>query len=349
MSNRERSEKYQLPSGHPGVPAARTGVLLINLGTPEGTDYFSMRRYLGEFLSDPRVIEVPKLIWQPVLNGIILTFRPRKSGKAYRAIWDRETNESPLRRLTRQQADKLQQKLAPQGIMVDWAMRYGVPSIGDKLAEMQAKGCRRILLMALYPQYSATTTATAYDHSFRALMKMRWQPAIRTAGPYHDHPAYIQALAQSVTNHITTLPEEPEIVLASYHGLPQKYFDKGDPYHCHCHKTTRLLRQALGWPEEKLRTTFQSRFGPQQWLQPYTDVTVDALIQQGIRRITVISPGFAADCVETLEEINQELRHRFLSAGGKQFSMVPCLNDSPGGIAMLETLVRQELSGWCKQ
>lgn len=346
MSNRPHSVDHHLPAGHPAIPAAQTGVLLINLGTPEATDYFSMRRYLREFLSDRRVIEVSPLIWQPILNGIILTFRPGKSGKAYQAIWDQETNESPLRRITRQQAEGLQQHLSQQGVRVEWAMRYGVPSIAEKLEAMRAAGCRKILLMALYPQYSATTTATAYDHSFRALMKMRWQPAIRTASPYHDHPAYIAALADSVRAHIASLPEEPEVVLASYHGLPQKYFDKGDPYHCHCHKTTRLLRTALGWDEARLRTTFQSRFGPQQWLQPYTDHTVAELAQKGIKHLSIITPGFAADCVETLEEIAQEVRDEFLAHGGTQFSFIPCLNDSDSGLRMLETLVQQELAGW---
>ena len=339
--------KHVLPAGHPPVAAPKIGVLLMNLGTPEATDYFSMRRYLGEFLSDRRVIEVNPILWQLVLNGIILTFRPRKSGAAYRAIWDKETNESPLRRITRQQSDQLKSRFADQDqVVIDWAMRYGVPSVRDKLAALKEQGCQRILLLALYPQYSATTTATAYDQSFRALMKMRWQPAVRTAPPYHDHPAYIDALAQSLTDHLATLPQEPEVVLASYHGLPKKYFDKGDPYHCHCYKTTRLLREKLGWDEGRLRTTFQSRFGPQEWLKPYTDHTVEELARQGIKRLSIITPGFSSDCVETLEEIDQEVRHIFENLGGEQFSTVPCLNDSAPGMAMIETLVRQELAGW---
>ena len=335
-----------LPAGHPLVKTPKIGVLLMNLGTPEATDYFSMRRYLGEFLSDRRVIEVNPILWQVVLNAIILTFRPCKSGKNYQAIWDTETNESPLRRITRQQNDAVKARFADQGVVVDWAMRYGVPTIAEKLALLKEHGCQKILLMALYQQYSATTTATAYDQCFRALMKMRWQPAIRTASAYHDHPAYIDALAQSLTDHLATLPEQPEMVLASYHGLPQKYLMKGDPYHCHCHKTTRLLREKLGWPEERLKTTFQSRFGPQQWLQPYTDKTVEALARDGVKRLTIISPGFSSDCVETLEEINQEVRHIFTEAGGTHFSMVPCLNDSDVSINMIEKLVREEAAGW---
>ncbi|MGI9379556.1 MAG: ferrochelatase, partial [Methyloligellaceae bacterium] len=263
--------------GHPKISVGRIGVLLINLGTPDGTDYWSMRRYLKEFLSDSRVIEWPKIYWWPILNGIVLSRRPQKSGEAYESIWNKELDESPLRTITRSQSEKLSEQLSGQGndLIIDWAMRYGNPSIGSIVRRLQEQGCDRILAVPLYPQYSATTTATVNDKLFSSLQQMRWQPTIRIAPPYFDEPFYIRALADSIRTHLATLDWEPEIVLTSYHGIPQSYFKKGDPYHCHCLKTTRLLREELGWDENRLRVTFQSRFGPEEWLQPYTDKTVE--------------------------------------------------------------------------
>ena len=336
------------PAGHPAVKFGRIGVLLVNLGTPDGTDYWSMRRYLGEFLSDRRVIEVNPLIWQPILNLVILTTRPSKSGKAYKSIWNKDLDESPLRTSTRAQGEKLSQRLAVLGpkLVVDWAMRYGNPSIPERLKVLQAEGCERILVFPLYPQYAAATTATVNDKTFETLAKMRWQPALRTVPPYHDDPAYISALASSVRTHLAKLPWKPEVVLASFHGIPQRYFDAGDPYHCHCMKTARLLREALGWDKAMLHATFQSRFGREEWLKPYTDKTVEALGKSGVKRIAVITPGFASDCLETLEEIAVENAEIFHHAGGEQFSHIPCLNDSEDGMRLLETVVRRELMGW---
>lgn len=338
----------QLPAGHPTIAFGRIGVLLINLGTPDGTDYWSMRRYLKEFLSDRRVIETSRLIWWPVLNGIILTTRPSRSGRAYASIWNKERNESPLRTITRSQAERLAAALAselPQ-VTVDWAMRYGQPSIADRIRSLKSAGCDRIVLFALYPQYASATTATVFDKAFDALKEMRWQPAVRTSPPYHDDASYIEALASSIGTHLGSLSWQPEAMLASFHGLPKEYFEKGDPYHCQCAKTTRLLRAALGWDESRLRMTFQSRFGPAEWLQPYTDETVVALARAGVRNLAVITPGFAADCVETLEEIAVEAGHLFRQNGGENFTVVPCLNDSDAGMAMLKSLVLRELQGW---
>ncbi len=335
-----------LPEGHPQVRNARVGVLLVNLGTPDGTDYRSMRRYLKEFLSDPRVIEVPKLAWWPILNLVILSRRPQKSGEAYRRIWNRERDESPLRTITRAQGEKLADAMAADGVMVDWAMRYGQPSIPDRVKALKDAGCERILLAPLYPQYSASTTATANDKAFDALRKMRWQPAVRTLPPYHDDPAYIDALALSLTEGLTKLDFEPEVVLTSYHGLPADYLRKGDPYHCHCQKTTRLLRERLGWDRDRLRLTFQSRFGPTEWLKPYTVETVKELAEAGVKRIAVVMPGFSADCIETLDEIAIENAHVFHEHGGEKFAAIPCLNDSEIGMGLIEGLVRRELMGW---
>lgn len=337
-----------LPEGHPAVAFGRVGVLLVNLGTPDGTDYRSMRRYLKEFLSDRRVIEWPRIVWWPILNGIVLSRRPQKSGKAYEAIWNTELDESPLRTITRSQSDKLGAALSDLGarLTVDWAMRYGQPSIPDRIAGLQAAGCERILLFPLYPQYSASTTATVNDKAFETLMAMRWQPALRVVPPYHDEPVYIEALADSIRESVAGLDWEPEVVLASYHGIPQSYFQKGDPYHCHCQKTTRLLRNALGWDEDKLRITFQSRFGPEEWLQPYTDETVEDLAKQGVKRLAIINPGFVSDCLETLEEIAGEAGEIFHEHGGEQFAHIPCLNDGLGGMRVIEHMVRRELQGW---
>lgn len=337
-----------LPADHPPVRFGRVGVLIVNLGTPEATDYWSMRRYLKEFLSDPRVIEVPRLVWWPILNVIILTTRPKKSGEAYEAIWNRARNESPLKTTTRAQSDLLAEAFAgtDDRIVVDWAMRYGKPPIAERLAALQAQGCEKILVVPLYPQYAASTTATVNDKVFEAFSKMRWQPALRTAAPWHDDPVYIDALATSLTRHLESLDFEPEVVLASFHGLPQSYLLKGDPYHCHCHKTARLLRERLGWSEDRLRITFQSRFGSQPWLQPYTDETVKELARNGVKRLAIVTPGFVADCVETLEEIAIQNGEFFHEAGGEKFAAIPCLNDSPEGMRVLETVVARELQGW---
>ncbi len=336
-----------LPAGHPAVKAPKVGVVLINLGTPDGTDFRSMWRYLREFLSDPRVIELPRIIWYPILYGIVLNTRPGKSGANYRKIWNTEKDESPLRTYTRSQAEKLSAALAEEPtVIVDWAMRYGSPSTKSVVDRLVAAGCDRILSVPLYPQYSATTTATANDQLFRALMKLRWAPAVRTLPPYFDEPAYIDALARSIETHLATLDFEPEVVVASYHGIPKPYFEKGDPYHCHCQKTTRLLRARLGWDEKRLITCFQSRFGAQEWLQPYTDKTVEKLAQDGVKSIAVINPGFSSDCIETLEEIAQEAAEIFHEAGGENFAHIPCLNDSEEGMAVIETVVRKELAGW---
>jgi ferrochelatase len=322
-------------------------VLLVNLGTPEGTTYWPMRRYLSEFLSDRRVIEYPRWVWQPILQGIVLSTRPKKSGALYASIWNRERNESPLRTFTRAQAEKLAAELAGEGdLIVDWAMRYGVPTIGERLTALQAEGCERVLLFPLYPQYSATTTATVNDVAFDALKAMRWQPALRTVPAYHDEPVYIDALAESVEAHLAVLEFEPEHVIASYHGVPLSYFRKGDPYHCHCQKTSRLLAERLGWPEGRLITTFQSRFGPEEWLQPYTDKTVERLAREGVKRLAIINPGFVSDCLETLEEIAVQNREIFLDHGGESFSHIPCLNDSPLGMRVISSIVARELQGW---
>lgn len=349
MKNSESTEQNMasLPTDHPNVRFGKVGVLLVNLGTPDATDYKSMRRYLREFLSDKRVIEWSRLFWYPILYGIVLNTRPGKVGKAYDTIWNRDLDESYLRTYTRNQSDQL--SLALKGhpsIMVDWAMRYGQPSIADKLTALKDAGCERILLFPLYPQYAASTTATVNDKAFETLMAMRWQPALRTVPPYHDDPAYIEAIAGSIQSHLAGLDWEPERVLASFHGIPQSYFQKGDPYHCHCMKTTRLVREHLGWDKDRLMTTFQSRFGPEEWLQPYTDKTLEKLAQEGMKRIAVINPGFVSDCLETLEEIAVEAGETFHANGGEHFSHIPCLNDSPSGMRVIEAVVRRELQGW---
>jgi protoporphyrin/coproporphyrin ferrochelatase len=335
------------PKDHPRVAFGRIGVLLVNLGTPDATDYWSMRRYLKEFLSDRRVIETNPVLWWFILNGPILTKRPYSSGEAYRSIWNKELDESPLRTITRSQAEQVRAGLAAHpSVIVDWAMRYGNPSIASRIEALAAQGCERLLVFPLYPQYAAATTATVNDKAFDVLKTLRWQPALRTVPPYYDDPVYIEALAQSLRAHLAALDFEPEVVLASFHGLPKEYFDKGDPYHCHCAKTTRLLREALGWDEGRLRMTFQSRFGKAEWLQPYTDKTIEALAQDGIKRLAVITPGFVADCVETLEEIAVENRDIFLEHGGEKYSVVPCLNDSEAGIGVLLEVIKRELRGW---
>ncbi|WP_334175418.1 ferrochelatase [Pseudoxanthobacter sp.] len=325
----------------------RIGVLIVNLGSPEGTDYRSMRRYLGEFLSDRRVIEVPRWFWLPLLNLVILSTRPQRSGRAYEAIWNRERNEAPLVTITRAQAAKLAEAFADApAVIVDWAMRYGRPSVAERLGRLVAAGCERVLVVPLYPQYAAATTATVNDVAFDALKAMRRQPALRTAADWHDDPVYIAALAASIESQIAALGFEPEVVLASFHGVPVEYVEKGDPYAAQCRTTVRLLRERLGWGEDRLQLTFQSRFGRAEWLQPYTDRTVEALARRGVKRLAVVMPGFVADCLETLEEIGVENATLFRENGGRDFAALACLNDSAGGMAVLEAVVRRELAGW---
>ncbi len=343
MATREIS----LPGGHPPVALGHIGVLLINLGTPDGTSYWPMRRYLKEFLSDRRVIEINRVAWWFILNGIVLTTRPQRSGHAYERIWNRELDESPLRTITRAQADGLASQFAGEPrIVVDWAMRYGTPAIDPVIQRLKGQGCDRILLFPLYPQYSAATVATALDKAFDVLKTMRWQPTIRAVPPYHDHPAYIDALARSVRAHLSQLQWKPDVIVASFHGLPEASLAMGDPYHCHCQKTTRLLRNALALPEDKLVIAFQSRFGRAEWLKPYTDDKVAELARGGARNILAITPGFAADCVETLEEIAIGTRGVFIDNGGQNFSLVPCLNANMESLAMLKEIVGRELLGW---
>jgi protoporphyrin/coproporphyrin ferrochelatase len=335
-----------MPSGRPAY-SGKVGILLVNLGTPDGTDFWPMWRYLREFLSDPRVIEMPRLLWYPILYALVLTTRPRKSGEKYRSIWNNELNESPLRTYSRAQRDRLAEIFAgAPRIVVEWGMRYGNPSTRSAAERLVDAGCDRIVMFPLYPQYSATTTATANDKLFRALMKMRRQPTLRSVPPYYGEPVYIEALARSIEAQLAALDFQPEIMLASYHGIPKAYAEKGDPYPEHCLETTRLLRERLGWDEERLMTTFQSRFGAQEWLQPYTDKTVEQLAKQGVRSIAIVNPGFSVDCIETLEEIAVEAREIFLHAGGEKFAHIPCLNATDEGMVVIETLVRQELAGW---
>jgi ferrochelatase len=335
-----------LPEGHPQVKIGRVGVLLMNLGTPEGTDYWSMRRYLKEFLSDRRVIEINRLLWWPILNLVILTTRPGRKGKDYASIWNRERDESPLKTITRAQSDALAALVEDPRISVDWAMRYGKPAVEDRLKALVAQGCDRILLVPLYPQYAGATSATACDQAFRALMKMRWQPSIRVSPPYHDDPAYIDALCAKMLTDLATLDFEPEVVLASFHGVPKAYLMKGDPYHCHCVKTYRLMREKLGWSSEKFQMSFQSRFGAAEWLKPYTDETIKALAAKGVKRMAILAPGFSADCLETLEELNVENREYFVHAGGEQYAYLPCLNAEEEGMKVIRTVVERELQGW---
>jgi ferrochelatase len=324
----------------------RVGVLLINLGTPDGTSYWPMRRYLKEFLSDRRVIETNRVLWWFILNCIVLVKRPFASGAKYRTIWDTERNESPLRTITRSQAEKVAQVLGPKGVAVDWAMRYGNPSIASRIEALMAEGCDRLLVFPLYPQYAAATTATANDKVFDALKTLRAQPALRTVPPYPQDPVYIAALAHSIKAHLARLDFEPEAILASFHGMPQDYVDRGDPYQEQCVATVEALRAALGPLGTKVKLTFQSRFGRAEWIKPYTDRTVEALARSGVKRIAIVTPGFAADCIETLEEIAEENKEIFLEHGGEKFSYIPCLNDSEDGIKLLVHLIERELDGW---
>lgn len=341
------SGKSPRMASHPELKFGRIGVLLVNLGTPDGTGYWAVRRYLSEFLSDRRVIELNPIIWQPILQSIILTTRPLRSGKAYAKIWMNEIGRSPLLHYTELQSNLLSKRFGDDSnITVEHAMRYGSPSIKSKLNLLKEKGCDRISVIALYPQYAAATTASVYDEVFRALEKLRWQPALRTSAPFHDDPIYIESLASSVKRELKTLSFVPQRILTSYHGIPQSYFFKGDPYHCHCFKTSRLLSRELDYDEDYLRVTFQSRFGPTKWLTPYTDKVIEELPNQGIRKVVVITPSFLSDCLETLEEIAIEGKQAFLDAGGEEFAVLPCLNDSTEAIDLLEHLTRKELSGW---
>jgi ferrochelatase len=336
------------PADHPPVASGRIGVLIVNLGTPDATDYWSMRRYLSEFLSDRRVIEENRVKWWLILNLIILSVRPRRKGRDYDKIWNKERDESPLRTITRAQAEKLSLMLKPvdERITVDWAMRYGTPSIASRLEGLQKAGCDRILVVPLYPQYSAATTATVADKAFDTLMTMRWQPAVRIAPPWHDDKIYIEALASSLEAALKKLSFKPEMILASFHGMPKDYLLKGDPYYCQCQKTARLLGERLGLDESRFMITFQSRFGTAEWLQPYTDATVKALAERGCKNLAVVMPGFAADCLETLEEIAGENAEIFHHAGGKNFAAIPCLNDSEAGMTVISQVVLRELKGW---
>jgi ferrochelatase len=324
------------------------GVLLVNLGTPDATDYWSMRRYLKEFLSDRRVIEENRIKWWLALNLVILSIRPGRKGRDYDKIWNKERNESPLKTITRAQSEKLADMLGnvDKRIRVDWAMRYGNPSIRSRLDALVAQGCDRILVVPLYPQYAAATTATVGDETFRALERMRFQPSLRLAAPYYAEPVYIDALASSLNAGIAKLPFKPEVIVASFHGIPQDYVTKGDPYQRHCSETTALLRAKLKLNDEQLLLTFQSRFGVAEWLKPYTDATVKSLAERGVKSIAVITPGFSADCLETLEEIAMENAEIFKHAGGQNFAAIPCLNDSPGGMAVIQDVVLRELKGW---
>ena len=330
-----------MKENHPDIKFGKTGVLLINLGTPDSTSWWDIRKYLKEFLSDRRVIEVNPILWQAILNLFILTFRPSKTAHAYKKIWLKEANESPLRYYTRNQAEKLQQELVDENIIVNFAMRYGNPSIKSKLNELKNNGCENIIILPLYPQYAAATTATVCDEVYRTLMKMRWQPSLQIVPHYESEPSYVSALVKSIEKKIETISWKPDLIIASYHGIPKKYFDKGDPYHCYCHKTTRLIKEKFSKIE--IQTTFQSRFGPQEWLTPYTDKTLESLSAKGIKNLLVICPGFASDCVETLEEINILGRETFLKNGGEKFDFIPCLNDSSEHIKLFENLVKKYL------
>ena len=326
---------------HPKVNFGKTGVLLVNLGTPDSTSWLDIRRYLKEFLSDKRVIEVNPLIWKIILNLFILTFRPAKTAKAYKEIWMEKENMSPLRYYTEKQAEKLFSLIQKDKVFIDYAMRYGNPSIKSKISELHEKGCENLIILPLYPQYAAATTATVCDEVYRTLMNMRWQPSLKIIPHYESEPLYIDALVNSLKVKLSEISWKPDLIVASYHGIPKKYFEKGDPYHCYCHKTTRLISEKF--KEIDLKTTFQSRFGPEEWLQPYTDKTLENLPKEGKKNILVICPGFASDCVETLEEISIQGKESFLNAGGDKFELVPCLNDNKDHIELLRHLVNKNL------
>ena len=325
---------------HPKIKFGKTGVLLINLGTPDSTKWLDIRRYLKEFLSDRRVIEVNPILWKIILNLIILTFRPSKTAKAYKKIWMKDKNMSPLRYYTKVQSLKLNKKIGNDKLIVDYAMRYGQPSIKSKIKDLKEKGCENLVILPLYPQYAAATTATVCDEVYRSLIKMRWQPSLQIIPHYESEPLYINAISKSIETKISQINWKPDIIMASYHGIPKKYFEKGDPYHCYCHKTTRLITEKIK-SSIPIMTTFQSRFGPQEWLQPYTDKTLEKLPKEGKKNILLICPGFASDCVETLEEISIEGKKSFMEAGGENFEFIPCLNDSEEHIDLFSHLVNR--------
>ncbi len=326
---------------HPKVNFGKIGILLVNLGTPDSTSWLDIRKYLKEFLSDRRVIELNPIIWKIILNLFILTFRPSKTAHAYKKIWMNETNKSPLRHFTEMQSQKLKKKIEKENLMVDFAMRYGNPSIKSKLDKLRKAGCEKIVILPLYPQYAAATTATVCDEVYRCLMQMRWQPSLEIIPHYESNDLYISALINSITKKISEIDWKPDIIIASYHGIPKSYFEKGDPYQCYCQKTTRLMKE--NFKDISIETTFQSRFGPQEWLQPYTDKTLELLPQQGKKNVLVICPGFSSDCVETLEEINIQGRESFMKNGGVQFDLIPCLNDGDDHINLFENLLKNSL------
>ncbi len=326
---------------HPPINFGKTGVLIINLGTPDSTSWLDIRKYLKEFLSDRRVIEVNPFLWQIILNVFILNLRPSKTAKAYKEIWMKDINKSPLLYYTELQAKKLNQKIGNKKIIVDFAMRYGNPSIKSKLNFLKEQGCENLIILPLYPQYAAATTATVCDEVYRSLMKMRWQPSLQIIPHYESEPLYVDALVKSIKKKISEISWKPDLIIASYHGIPQKYFDKGDPYQCYCQKTTRLMNEKF--QEILIETTFQSRFGPDKWLTPYTDKTLENLPNKGKKSILMICPGFSSDCVETLEEINIQGRETFMNSGGENFEFIPCLNDNPDHIYLLESLVKKYL------
>ena len=335
------------PSNHPVFPdKSKVAIILVNLGTPDGTDYWSMRKYLKQFLMDKRVVDLFRPIWWLILNGPILTFRPSKSGKAYKKIWDEQNHGSPLRKFTINQTNKLKDSFQDnKNLIIDYAMRYGNPSIENVLNKIVEKGCSKLLLVPLYPQYAASTTATVKDEVFKWMLKQRWQPDIRTIAPWFDDKNYIKALADTVNSNLKNKNTLDKLIV-SFHGIPQRYFKAGDPYHCHCIKTARLLKEELKWPDDKILVTFQSRFGPEPWLQPYTDKTIIELAKSGKNRIAVIAPGFISDCLETLEELNVEARELFIEHGGESFQYIPCLNDNKFSIKFLNNLIKQNLQGW---
>ena len=331
-----------LPIEHPKIPENKTGVLLVNLGTPDSTKWLDIRRYLKEFLSDRRVIEVNPILWKIILNLIILTFRPAKTAKAYKKIWLKKENMSPLRYYTIQQTEKLKKSLKNNSLIIDYAMRYGNPSISTKIENLKKKGCEKLIILPLYPQYAAATTATVCDEVYRSLMRMRWQPSVQIIPHYESEPLYIRALVKSIEKKIKEIRWTPEVIIASYHGIPNSYFKKGDPYHCYCHKTTRLMKEKLK-KKIPIITTFQSRFGPEEWLKPYTDKTLEKLPSEGRKKVLLICPGFSSDCVETLEEISIEGKETFLESGGKNFEVIPCLNDNKDHISLFKHLVGQTI------
>ncbi len=330
-----------IDNNHPPIKFGKTGVLIINLGTPDSTSWFDIRKYLKEFLSDRRVIEVNPIIWQLILNLFILNLRPSKTAKAYKEIWMKDQNMSPLLYYTKRQSEEISKSFSNKNVIIDFAMRYGNPSIKSKIFKFHEIGCENLVILPLYPQYAAATTATVCDEVYRTLMKMRWQPSLKIIPHYESDPIYINALVNSINKKIKEINWKPDLIIASYHGIPKKYFDKGDPYHCYCHKTTRLISEKFNLV--KIKTTFQSRFGPQEWLQPYTDKTLENLPKEGIKNILTICPGFSSDCVETLEEILIQGKESFLNSGGKNFDMVPCLNDNEDHIFLLKSLIERNI------